>query len=366
MLSNNGIYENKGGKIYSKSKLSSQIKSGLIASTDLVSHDYNKLYKYNKYISEIYKTDNQITHDNHTSVLEKLKISLLSAATVLINSEKYKLIRNDKDRIVEFPGIAKALISQINSGITKRTILNSRLFNMLFKRLGKRMGNFASKTKLELRIRTVVLLCDLAEKMHYYIYHTGSREQLEAYENSLFFRLFMTPRVASVFLGADEDVIKSNICNALDPDLCVCLLSMLDKSNFYNYLYGIKDEMNTYFNKVCNSSYDEKISVFLNKQYKYFSKEERTEFNDFEKSCAGFSLVLWMVISGLSESVISSNGFKPMSVELTRKLVANIISERNKYSFDAVSARNHMLTDVKIEKSNVRNKLDQLGKKYSQ
>ncbi len=128
------------------------------------------MYKYNKYISEIYKTDNQITHDNHTSVLEKLKISLLSAATVLINSEKYKLIRNDKDRIVEFPGIAKALISQINSGITKRTILNSRLFNMLFKRLGKRMGNFASKTKLELRIRTVVLLCDLAEKMHYYIF----------------------------------------------------------------------------------------------------------------------------------------------------------------------------------------------------
>lgn len=354
MLSSNGIYdENKNGKIYSRSKTYHQTKNSLISSTDLVSREVSKIYRNNKYLKDIYKTDDQITHDNHTSVAEKLKISLLSAATVLVNLNKYRFIKNDKDKILDFPGIVKAMISQINSGITKNSFLKSRLAKKIFRKLGHKLGFFGSKTKLELRIRTVILLCDLAEKLHYHISHTGSNKQLEAFESSLFFRIFITPKVSSVFLGTDEDVIKSNICNALDPDLCTCLLSMLDKGNFENYIKGINLELSNYFANVCSLSYNDKIEQFLKEQYKYFNKEfKEGDFDEFEKSCAGFGLVLWMVISGLSESIISSGSFKPLGLELTRKLVANIVHERHKYQYDTVSTKNHILSDVKIIKQN--------------
>lgn len=361
MLSSNGIYD-ENSKVYSKSGIYNQSKNGLIASTDLVSRDISKIYKNNKYFSEIYETDDQITHDNHTSVLEKLKISLLSAANVLINHDKYRLVRNDRDKIMSFPGISKAIIAQMNAGITKNSILNNRLFNKLFRSIGNKMGYFGSKTKLELRIRTVILLCDLAEKLHYHIFHTGSKEQLSAYENSLFFRIFITPKVSSVFFGSDEDMIKSNICNALDPDLCACLLSMLDKSNFKNYIKGINLELSNYFTDVCSMSYNNKINKFLSSQYKYFNKNTTDEdFSDFEKHCAGFGLVLWMVISGLSESVISSSGFKPMSLELVRKLVSNIVYERNNYYFDTVSSKNHILSDLRSNKTDIKNKLNKIN-----
>ncbi|BCL65678.1 hypothetical protein IOLA_046 [uncultured bacterium] len=357
MLSSNGMYdENINNKLYSKYKINLQSKNGLISSTDLISRDLSKIYKNNKYFNEIYETDDQITHDNHTSVSERLKTSLLSAATVLVNRNKYKFIKNDKDKIMEFPGIIQAIISQMNAGITKNTLLSNRIFNRLFKHIGNKLGFFGSKTKLELRIRTVILLCDLAEKLHYHIAHTGSHEQLMAYENSLFFRIFITPKVSSIFLGSDEDVIKSNICNALDTDLCACLLSMLDKSNFHNYLKGIQLELRSYLSNVCSISYDDKISMFLNEQHKYFNHniDANNKFSDFEKLCAGFGLVLWMVISGLSESVISSSNFKPMSLELTRKLASNLLYERNKYIFDTVSTKNHILSDMRINKNNLK------------
>jgi hypothetical protein len=345
-------------------------KNSMINAGDTSAFSKNKLSSDPSF-AKIVLRDQQIRHDNKTQIITAINHTLTDVSLILTsNKEKivgihnaelarvkqghqneYKIQIEERNRILLFPSIMDLLLSQGSYSFTVNPI--GKIPSSIFKLNDK--INLATKTKFELKARTIELLTQLAEKVFFHIQNiAGEGPQFQSFKDSSFCRLFSTSQFIS-----SVDLVQALYSVSANEDLCTCLLSCLDYKNQQDYKDCIYNNIDLYLKTGCKIDSLPLISELASSLASIDSgrskrKQDTTNNTHSVERIKNilYALYVWSLITRISHSIMQDIN-KKINVNAVKTMKHNILKMNQD---NAISSPIHKVQHALVPISSLMNK----------